>query len=214
MNTSFSRVSGFCSLILAVMLLTACGSGPPPRLYLLEAQFLEQTSERVLEEGVEEEARTAPGLSPLGVARVTLPGYASSAQIASLSANGTVTQEGGHRWAEEPAVAISRLLVNRLRERANTTVLSEPWPRDYQPSARVEVVFDRLLREPRGGADMSGQILLLSSDGRTLLKTVPFEFVLYGRDTARRVFFVAVSQGVDDIARMAIEALQGMKLKT
>ncbi len=214
MNASFSRVSGLCSLLLATVLLTACGSGPPPRLYLLEPQFLGQTTEQALEEGAKVQERKAPGLSSLGVASVTLPGYASTAQIASLSVDGTVTQEDDHRWAEEPAVAISRLLVNRLRERADTTVLSEPWPRDYQPMARVEVVFDRLLREPRGGADMTGQILLLSGNGRTLLKTIPFEFVLYGRDTARRVFFVAVSQGVDDIARMAIEALQGLKLKS
>lgn len=210
MNASFTRISRLGSMLLAAALLTSCGSGPPPRLYLLEPQALEKN----LEEPAKEQERSTPRLSSLGVATINLPGYASSAQIASLAVNGTVTQEDGHRWAEEPAVAISRLLVNRLRERAETTVLSEPWPRDFQPAARVKVVFDRLLREPLGGADMAGQILLLSGDGRTLLKTVPFEFVLYGRDTARRVFFVAVSQGVDDIARLAIEALLGMKLKS
>ena len=214
MNVSFSRVSRLGSLLLAAALLTACGNGPPPRLYLLEPHALEPSTEQNVGEGAKVQKRSASGLSSLGVASVTLPGYASGAQIASLSANGTVTQEDGHRWAEEPAVAIGRLLVNRLRERADATVLSEPWPRDYQPGARVKVVFDRLLREPNGGADMSGQILLLSGDGRNLLKTVPFEFVLYGRDTARRVFFVAVSQGIDDIARMAIEALKGMELKS
>lgn len=210
MNMSLCCVCRPCSLLLATVLLTACGSGPPPRLYLLESQSMEQT----LEPGAGAQERAASSLGALGVADVSLPGYANGAQIASLAVNGTVTQEDGHRWAEEPAVAISRLLVNRLRERADTTVLAEPWPRDYQPTARVKVVFDRLLREPLGGADLSGQILLLSGDGRTLLKTVPFEFVLYGRDTARRVFFVAVAQGVDDIARMAIETLQGMKLKS
>lgn len=210
MNDTFTCLGRLGSLLLAAVLLTACGSGPPPRLYLLEPQALESTRE----EAATEQARSAPALSSLGVATITLPGYASGAQIASLAVNGTVTQEDGHRWAEEPAVAISRLLVNRLRERGQTTVLSEPWPRDFQPAARVKVVFDRLLREPQGGADMSGQIQLLSGDGRTLLKTVPFELVLYGRDTARRVFFVAVSQGVDDIARMAIETLQGMKLES
>lgn len=210
MNAFFSRVSHVGSLLLAAVLLTACSSGPSPRMYLLETQFLENA----MDEGAEEQKRSAMGLSSLGVVNVTLPGYASSTQIASLSENGTVSQEGDHHWAEEPAVAIARLLVSRLRKRADATVLSEPWPRDYQPAARVKIVFDRLLREPRGGADMSGQILLLSGNGRNLLKTIPFEFVIYGRDTSRRVFFVAVSQGVDDIARMAIEALQEMKLKS
>lgn len=186
-----------------LVLLSACGSGPPPRLYLLEP--LQDLSDSAVSE-------QKPPLESLGLIRVKLPGYADSEQVAGINADGTISQDAANRWAEEPAVAISRLFAARLRERSNATVLMEPWPRDFQAQARIEVVFDRLLREPLGGADMAGQILLLSPDGRRLLESVPFEFVLYGRDTAMRVFFVAVSQGVDDIAAMAIDALRTLRI--
>jgi uncharacterized lipoprotein YmbA len=191
---------------LLVLLLGACGSGPPPRLYLLE-------SVPPLAD-VNDGPAVAGRLTSLGMSPVDLPGYARDTRIASLSSDGTVTQSDAHRWAEDPAAAISRVLAERLRSHAGTTVLIEPWPRDYAPVARVEVVFDRLLREPLGGADMAGRILLLSGDGRTLLEALPFQFVHYGRDTDKRVFFAAVSQGIDDIARMAVRALQELKLKS
>lgn len=192
-------------LVISAFLSSACGSGPPPRLYLLEPLQSDESAAAIA---------SGPSLEALGMIRVTLPGYAVNAQIASVEADGTVSQDTAQRWAEEPANAISRLLAIRLRERADATVLVEPWPRDFRPLARIEVVFDRLLRERRGGVDMAGQILLLSGDGRTLLRSVPFEFVLYGRDTARRVFFVAVAKGIDDIAAMAVEALREMRLES
>ena len=192
-------------LLMGAWLVSACSSGPPPKLYLLEPLQGEETTEG---------STAGPSLEALGLIKVTLPGYASNPQISSINEDGTVSQDTDHRWAEEPANAISRLLAGRLRERADASVLIEPWPRDFRPMARVEVVFDRLLREPRGGADMAGQILLLSGDGRSLLRSVPFEFVLYGRDTARRVFFVAVAKGIDDIADMAVQALREMRLKS
>jgi len=207
MKKSLSRTHrttrALACLLLGVWLLSACSSGPPPKLYLLEPLKTEESTQT---------SATGPSLESLGMVQVSLPGYASNPQISSINPDGTVTQDTDHRWAEEPATAISRLLADRLRERADATVLLEPWPRDYRPMARVEVVFDRLLREPRGGADMAGHILLLSGDGRTLLRSVPFEFALYGRDTAPRVFFVAVAKGIDDIAILAVEALREMRL--
>lgn len=186
-----------------VMLVGACGSGPPPKLYLLEPHA-----------DLRQEQPAKPGamvIKSLGMSAVTLPGYASSTQIASLNNNGTVVQNDRHRWAEEPEDAITRVLADRLRNRSGGAVLVEPWPRDYDPSARIEVVFDRLLREPLGGVDMTGQILLLSGDGRDVIKILPFHIIHYGRDPGQAVYFLAVSQGIDDIARMAINALTQKK---
>ena len=70
------------------------------------------------------------------------------------------------RWAEQPRDALSRLLGDRLSLLSDATVLAEPWPRGFDPQVRVEVVFDRLLREASGGAEMAGQISLISGDGR------------------------------------------------
>ncbi len=202
---SWCRFSTGCALV-GLMLLSACGSGPPPKLYLLEP--LQPIA------SLPPSVTSSTGIGLLGMSAVILPGYATNTQIASIGRNGTVVQDDDHRWAEEPEDAITRVLSDRLRERASTTVLLEPWPRDYNPAARVEVVFDRLLREPLGGADMVGQILLLSGDGRKLLRNVPFQIIHYGRDTKKSTFFMAISQGIDDIARMAVQALQELNSKS
>ena len=185
----------------ALLLLSACGSGPPAKLYLLEpiVSLESQTDERL----------TDNSINKLGISVVALPGYAGDERIASLKEDGSVAQDDDHRWADSPDDAITRVLADRLRARANATVLIEPWPRDFNPDARVEVVFDRLLREPLGGSDMAGQILLLSGDGRKVLRALPFQFVHYGRSTDKAVFFAATSQGIDDVARMAIRSLLG-----
>jgi hypothetical protein len=59
---------------------------------------------------------------------------------------------------------------------------------------------------------MAGQILLLSASGRDLLKAVPFNISHVGFDADKRVFFQAVAKGIDDIARMAVEEIQALKI--
>jgi len=191
-------------LLLVVLWLSGCGSGPPPKLYLLEPI--------VALESEYDTASVSKKINTLGISVVALPGYASDARIAGLRSDGSVYQDDDHRWADSPDDAITRVLADRLRAQANATVLIEPWPRDYKPDARVEVVFDRLLREPLGGVDMAGQILLLSGDGRNLLRALPFQFVHYGRRLDKSVFFTATSQGIDDIARMAVRTLSGKEV--
>jgi len=189
----------------ATLLLSGCLSGPPPKLYLLEPV--------VTLEADDSQTAVSNKVNRLGISIVGLPGYASDERIAGLGADGSVYQDDRHRWADSPDDAITRVLADRLRAHANATVLIEPWPRDFEPSARVEVVFNRLLREPLGGVDMSGQILLLSGDGRSVLKAMPFQFVHYGHSKDKTVFFTATSLGVDDIARMAVQTLVGEDLK-
>jgi len=211
MDTTVTRVlRSFCHrhLLLAGLIvasLSACSSGPPAKLYLLESVSTDLEARNLSER---------PAFKSLGISLVELPGYVGDARITSVNQDGTVSHDDRHRWAEEPQAAISRVFSNRLRMRSGSTVLIEPWPRDFAPAARVEVVFAKLLREPLGGVDMAGQILLLSGDGRRLLKAVPFEFTLYGRDVNKQVFFTAVAQGVDDIARMTIQALGELGLKS
>lgn len=202
MSILFKESSAYrlMQLLVAVFFLSGCGSGPPPKMYLL-------SSVATLESTKNDNKLISKKINTLGMSVVALPGYANDARIAGLRTDGSVYQDDDHRWADSPDDAITRVLADRLRAHANTTVLIEPWPRDYKPKARVEIVFDRLLREPLGGVDMAGQILLLSGDGRELLRAVPFQFVHYGRSLDKSVFFTATAQGVDDIARMAIRIL-------
>ena len=192
-------------LLCSLFFMSACSSGPPPKLYLLVSAGDNAESTELSKKS---------GIKSLGMSPVVLPGYASDSQIASITLDGTVQQDDGHRWAEEPEDAITRLLSERLRAHTEATVLVEPWPRDYEPVARVEVSFDKLLREPGGGAQMAGQILLLSASGRDLLKAVPFNISHVGFDADKRVFFQAVAKGIDDIARMAVEEIQALKIQS
>jgi len=197
---AFGSSRGSLAAVVLVMLgVSGCGGGPPPKMHLLQTSASMNT--------VVFSPEQTRNISSLGMSSVVLPSYASDPQLASVGADGLVYQSDKHRWAEEPESAISRVLADRLRQHAGATVLIEPWPRDYSPVARVEVVFDKLLREPRGGVDMAGQILLLSGDGRRLLEALPFQVTHYGLRVEERVFFVAVAKGIDDIARIAVEAL-------
>ncbi len=189
---------------LCVLSLSACGSGPPPRLYLLDSRILEPVSADTV----------SASITLLGISQVKVPGYANDARIATLLDDGVVAQLDAQRWAEEPEEAITRFLAERLRQQAQATVMVEPWPRDYAPQARVEVSFDRLLRDADGGATLAGQILLLSGDGRKLLQSVPFDQKVLGRSTDSAEFFKSISVGVDAIARVAIETLLSLRSNT
>ncbi len=189
-----SPLAVLCMILVSVVL-TACFSGPPPKLYLLEPLVEDPLDAVPLE------------IAALGLAVVNLPGYVKDERIASRSKNGIVSLSDDHRWAESPDEAITRVLADRLRFHAGSTVLIEPWPRGYDPMARVEVTFDRFLREPLGGIDMAGHIQLISGDGRTLLDVLPFQFVYYGQGREYPQYFAATSLAVNDIARMVAEAL-------
>lgn len=191
-------------LMITVVGLSACGSGPPPKLYVLDASTVRAPTDDTL----------TTSLAALGISQVTLPGYASDSRIAMNRGDGQVVLLDSQRWAEEPEDAITRLLAERLRVRATATVLIEPWPRDYVPEARVEVVFDRLLSEPGGGAHLVGQIKLLSGNGRSLLRSVPFDLRVPGQSTDVADFFKAVALGVDRIARIAVETTLAMRSKS
>jgi len=182
-------------MLLVISLLGACRSGPPPKLYILDTlpKYIEQ--------------RSASTISALGVNQVQLPGYVSDTRIASIKSNGTISLDKNHKWAEEPEEAITRLLIDRLRNHTGATVLPKPWPRESEPTVRVELVFDRLLRGPQGGAQMAGQILLISGNGRQLMRSIPFRIIRSGLSKKKHVFFTSVSQGIDDIAHMVANIL-------
>lgn len=178
--------------------LGGCGGGPPPRLYLLEAPAATGTASPV---------PTVAGVDALGVAVASLPGYADDARIASREGRLGVSLDDDDRWAEAPDEALTRVFAAGLRRHAGATVLIEPWPRGFEPDARLELVVDRLLRRPDGGAEASGRVLVLSADGRELVAVRPFVLAEAGGSTAPEAYFAALATLVDRIARLAVEAL-------
>ena len=180
-----------------VLITSACFSGPPPSLYLLQPAASAKTVDNAAEVSV----------GPLGITQVILPGYASDARVASLADDGSIIQLDRQRWAEDPEIALGRLFAQRLKERSDSSVLIEPWPRDYGPVARIELIFDQLFRQSDGGAHMSGNILLLSGDGRQLVQSLPFNETVAGSTQDGSEFFKAVAIIVDSLTVDTIQAL-------
>jgi len=191
-----SRAVTAAGLAVSMLGISACGSGPASRLYLLEPW--DETTQRVVE----------TEFSELGLSVVSLPGYAKDERIATRKNTASVYLDDRHRWAESPEDAITRVLAEGLRLHSGATVLTEPWPRGYKPQARVEVVFDRLLRVPNGGSDMAGQIRLIAGDGRSVLSVTPFQVAYDGNSQEPEAFFLSTAAAINDIARMAIAALR------
>ncbi|MEE9333832.1 MAG: PqiC family protein [Granulosicoccaceae bacterium] len=182
--------------LLALLLGSACGSGPPAKMYLLEPVLAPELVEPMAK------------VTDLGITVVSLPGYASDPRIASRSQERLIVQAERHRWAEDPEEAITRVLADRLRYITKANVVTEPWPRGYEPQARVEVSFDRLLRESSGGVEMAGQIKIIAGDGRSVKAIRTFQVIHYAESTEFRAYFSAVAAGINDIVRIATAAMR------
>lgn len=114
----------------------------------------------------------------IGLQMVSLPEYASSEKIASLLAGAVIVQDENNRWAESPADAVARHLAAGISRRLSAVVLVEPFPRGFNPGLQIEVRFDRFIRHvPRGNAELGGQFVLSSGDGRTVRHIERFSIV-------------------------------------
>ena len=58
-----------------------------------------------------------------------------------------------------------------------------------------------------GGVDMAGQLLLLTGDGRNVLRAIPFQIIHYGQSEDYAVFFENTSRAIDDLAIVIIRSL-------
>ncbi len=181
--------------LLASFLLSACGSGPPPKEYLLEP-VLDPVNDV-----------SVPGLSAIAMAKVTMPAYANDARLASRTTQHQIEFDEQIKWAESPDDAVTRVMADRLRYYLEANVIIEPWPRGFEPEARVEVDFDKFLREPSGGAEISGQIRIISGDGREMIAIRTFQFLRFASDRNPNSFFAAASAGINDVSRMVAESL-------
>jgi uncharacterized lipoprotein YmbA len=174
----------------------SCVGGPAPKQYLLEPVY------DVANESI------APAISAIALAEVSVPSYAKDDRLASRSKDFEIEYDTKSQWAESPQDALTRVLANRLRYYLESNVVVEPWPRGYEPEARVEVQFDKILREETGGAELAGQIRIISGDGRSMLDVRTFQLVRYANNLNPNAYFAAVSAGVNDISRMIADSLR------
>jgi len=175
--------------------LSACASGPPPIRYLLEP-------------ATPRAAATEPtALQSVGLATVTLPGYVRDSAITGRGEGRRLIIDERAQWAEAPEVAVTRVLAESLRRGSGADVLVEPLPRGFDPQSRIEIVFDRLLGNRRGGVDIAGQIRLISGDGRALERVRSFRFGYSAPTEGHSGYFAALAVGIDDLAKLIIDEL-------
>ncbi len=186
---------------LSTLLLVGCSSGPAAKLYLLEPIVDEQ------------QQRTPTQAQDIGLAIVKVPGYADNKPIASRIDGTRVDISDEHQWAESPDTAITRVLANRMRAYSGGNVIVEPWPRGFDPEARVEFDFDKLLRDERGGAEVSGQLRIISGDGKSVLAVRSFQVVHESGGVRQEDFFIALSRAINDIARLATYTLRTREIQ-
>lgn len=183
-------------ILLVSALVVSCSSGPPPKQFLLEP-VIDPVNDS-----------NPPNISAVALAEVVVPSYAADSRLASRDAQHQIVYDENTKWADSPDEALTRVLANRLRYFLEANVIVEPWPRGYEPQARIEVQLDKLIREATGGAELSGQIRIISGDGKRMLDVRTFQFVRYANTRDPNAFFAAVAAGVNDISRMAADALR------
>ncbi|MBB4659270.1 PqiC family protein [Parvularcula dongshanensis] len=150
------------ALTLAVLALSACaGGGISAERYLLPSPT---------------RVTASPQSEPVRVAleRVGLPGYLSEDRVASTADGTTVTLDEHARWAEDPRTAITRTLTASLARDEGLTVLSEPWPRRFDPDVRVRVTLDDFLRVGADRARLAGQFIVMEGGSEDVLAIEPF----------------------------------------
>jgi uncharacterized lipoprotein YmbA len=114
-------------------------------------------------------APTAPvsqrGAGPIAVSTLSLPEYADVAGIATMEADGTVERSLDHLWADPPARAMTLAFARALGRRAGVVALAEPWPLEFAPARRVDVIVDRMIADRAGALRMSGEYRITDRAG-------------------------------------------------
>lgn len=191
-------------LLMAFTMITSTGCiffSAPPRLYLLEPIVDNQSQ------------RTPTQVQAIGVAVVNLPEYADTQSIATRLNDTRVVLSRHHTWAESPDTAITRVLADRIQAYTGSNVIVEPWPRGFDPEARVEFDFDKLLRDESGGVEVSGQLRIISDDGDNVLAIRSFQAVRETSDDKSEDFFRAMSLAINDIARLTTSTLLALEAR-
>jgi uncharacterized lipoprotein YmbA len=114
-------------------------------------------------------AETRPFTGAIAVSRVSLPEYADVSGIAAMDADGSVERSVEHLWADPPARAITIALARALADRTGAAALAEPWPLEFSPARRVDVIADRMIAGRDGSLRFSGEYRIADGGG---LRTV------------------------------------------
>lgn len=185
----------------AVLTLGACAELNPPTLHLLP--------------GLPAHAAAGGGAvarEQIALSRIALPDYAEDSAIAFLTGETTLTRSVDERWADPLARAATAALASALSERTGALVLAEPWPPEFDPTLRIDVLADRFVGELGGPVAFTGEVRVADARMRGLAVVRRFDIVAPGAgpgfDGVVRAHADAVALLADEIAA-ALEARYG-----
>jgi uncharacterized lipoprotein YmbA len=156
--------------LLAALALSACGgltTDTPPTLLLLPDP--------------PPPATPAPRGGPsVAVSRVSLPEYADAAGVATARPDGGAEQSLDYVWADAPSRALTLALARALADRTGGAALAEPWPPEFAPDLRVDVIVERLIADGEGAARLVGEFRVADARGPLLARAERFDIAAQG----------------------------------
>lgn len=171
-------------------------------LAVLAATGCTDNSARFLIETPEAAPAVRVRVATVELRNVSLPGYASSLEIARQQPDGTLRNLPKSVWADDPVRGVTLALARSLDEASTATVAAEPWPLDEPAQVQVDVRIERMLARADGVFDFAGQYAVASRDGviRERLQRFAIERPMTGADPAA----IAAASGTA-IAALAAE---------
>ncbi len=162
----------------------------------------------------------APGPAPSGpapsggvsVADVSLPAYAEAIEMASLGPDGAVTLDKRALWADTPRRGLTRQLIAALQERLAAPVAAEPWPGFDGPSARVEVIVDRLIGGEDGSLQFTGQYVISAPATGRIIGVQRFAIEVPPQGPGYLALANAYGRAIDALADRIVASLTGRRV--
>ncbi len=183
------------------LMLSGCAELNPPTLHLLPGL--------VAHEGA---GGGAVSREQIALSRIALPDYAEDNAIAFLTGATTVARSMDERWADPLARAATAALANALSGRTGALVLAEPWPPEFDPTLRIDVLVDQFVGALGGLVTLSGEVRVADARQRGLAVVRRFDITApatgAGFDGVVRGHAEAVGLLADEIAA-ALEARYG-----
>lgn len=110
----------------------------------------------------------------VAVSRIGLPAYADVDGVALVQPSGALVVSSDDLWADPLARSATRRLAAALAQRTGGAALAEPWPLEFEPTHRVDVLVDQFSSERGGETVLTGEFRI--ADGRTASLTLARRF--------------------------------------
>lgn len=105
----------------------------------------------------------------VAVSRISLPDYAERPEVATLTTASAAVQSTDHIWADPLSRSASAALARALADRGAELALAEPWPLEFYPDLRVDVIADQFIGALNGEVRFTGEFRVAESRGSLLL---------------------------------------------